>query len=214
MAGKDTNGAGVTTIDRTVDGTADADRKPESGSAEPQTFGFPAPISPIDASFNAEQPNTERRPRKPRRDAGQPRGAYNVERGDTAKTAPDLSDLKALIFSAHQMMSAIVPELELDNEEAKRYADATQNLMKHYDHRVNPKVMAWLQFSCAVGGIYGPRAVAIYKRMEGEAAQRPKPQVASSPRAAQAQPGPVKPWSETAPSELFGTMAAPIEDRK
>jgi hypothetical protein len=212
MAGKDSNSAGLAAVSNGAERAEDADRKPESGSQEPATFSFPAPISPIDASFSAEP--IERKPRKPRRDAGQPRGSYG-ERTDTTKTTPDLSDLKALIFSLHQAVSAIVPEMELDQEEAKRFADATQNLMKQYDHRVNPKVMAWMQFSCVVGGIYGPRAVAVYRRMEGDTERKPDPQPINAPRAPEPQPRQPKPWSETAPSELFGAMAAaPVEDRK
>lgn len=209
MAGKDTGGIAIAAVNGAGDGIADTDRKPESGSSEPQTFGFPAPISPIDAGFTAGI-----EPERPKRKYTKRTPIASEWSARSEKTTPDLSDLKALIYSAHQMMSAIVPELELDSDEAKRYADATQNLMKHYDHKVNPKVMAWLQFSCVIGGIYGPRAVAVYKRMETETVRKPDPQPINAPRPQERAPAPSKPWSETTPSELFGSSAAPIEDRR
>ena len=210
MSGENGSKTGLSAV---VDsGAENTNRKSESGSSEPSTFEFPKPISPIDASLINAGAEPERAKRKYTRRtsiAGEWAGRTSSE-----KTTPDLSDLKALIFSAHQMVSAIVPELELDQDEAKRYADATQNLMKHYDHKINPKVMAWLQFSCVVGGIYGPRAVAVYKRMESETVRKPDPQPINAPRPAQEQPRVSKPWSETTPSELFGGMSAPIEDRR
>lgn len=208
MATENSSAAGIAAVNGGTGGAEKPDREHASGSAEPATFGFPAPISPIDASFAAGDSGSDRPKRKYTR-----RTSFDTgPRAETQKTAPDLGDLKSLIFSLHQAISAIVPEMELDKEEASRFADATQNLMKHYDHKVNPKVMAWMQFSCVVGGIYGPRAVTVWKRMESAPVRTPDPQPINAPRA-QAQPQrPVKPLSETAPSEIW--PSAPIEDRR
>jgi hypothetical protein len=200
MPGENRTGSGIAAVNGSDNRAEDTDRKPESGSAEPSTFDFPKPISPIDASFGTSaEPESDKPKRKYTR-----RTAFDASaRTEIQKTAPDLSDLKSLIFSFHQALSAVVPEMELDKEEAQRFADATQNLMKHYDHKVNPKVMAWMQFSSVLGGLYGPRAVAIWKRTEPVRVERAAEPAPAAPRAQERQRGPVKPLSQTSPSELW-----------
>lgn len=197
-----------------INGSAGIDQggssQPESGSAEPAKFEFPKPISPIDAALSgdasgsgADASSSDSEPERKRRKPYTRRTFVETE-----KTTLDLSDLKDLIYSAHQAASAIVQELELDKEEADRYAKATAQLLKHYDSKVNPKVMAWMQFSFTVGGIYGPRAVAFYKRLESEKGSRQVQPITSAPRPVGAQERP-KQTVPTTPAEIW--PVTPIE---
>jgi hypothetical protein len=70
------------------------------------------------------------------------------------------------------------PELELDEGEATKIADAVANVAAQYEHKLNPKVMAWLNLAMVSGGIYGTRIFAIRARIVAEVASKsaPKPQ--------------------------------------
>ena len=179
------------------------DRQPEGGSQEPAKLEFPAPISPIDAGLATDTgtdigESTEQPARTKRKWTR--RTFHNAE---NEKTIPDLSDLKDLIFSVHLALSAVVPELELDQAEAKRYADATGNLMKHYDNKLNPKVLAWMQFVSVTGGIYGPRAVAWYKRSESGRTHTSAAGVSSAPRSSVGPQSVNKTAVPTTPAEIW-----------
>ncbi len=56
------------------------------------------------------------------------------------------------------------PELELNDEEAKKFAASLARVSSLYDDRINPKLVAWIDLLCVAGSIYGPRAIAISAR--------------------------------------------------
>lgn len=68
-----------------------------------------------------------------------------------------------------------IPELQLDQDEAKQLSDAISRVNEHYGGIVLPeKYIVWGQFLMALGTVYGPRAVAFSTRLKQEAKSQPK----------------------------------------
>lgn len=65
------------------------------------------------------------------------------------------------------------PELEINEDEAKKYAGSLARVSSLYDDRINPKLVAWVDLACVLGAIYGPRCIAISARWKAEENQRP-----------------------------------------
>lgn len=62
-------------------------------------------------------------------------------------------------------MIASAPDLILDDEEAKKVADATRELQRFYPTiQVAEKTAAWCNFGLAVGTVFGPKVIATYRR--------------------------------------------------
>lgn len=72
-------------------------------------------------------------------------------------------DISDVLYSMHLMIAAglKVPELEIDKDEAKKLGDAINEVAKHYTVEFDPKHVAVFNLCMVVGGIYGPRALAI-----------------------------------------------------
>ena len=49
------------------------------------------------------------------------------------------------------------PLIEINKSEAEKLASALANVAKHYDFKVNPAVMAWVQLIGVGAAVYGPR---------------------------------------------------------
>lgn len=56
------------------------------------------------------------------------------------------------------------PELFLTEEEANEISEAVKELSKHYPIGMSEKAIAWTNLTFAMGGVFGPKAVAIWKR--------------------------------------------------
>lgn len=203
----------TTTIIDEPDGTERAnppieigDRKPENGNKEPDG-GIPR-ITPVafdagtfDAGTNSGEPPARKR-------RGRPPGTRNANATSTAAetkaSTPDLSDLKALLLSVHfmgaQLLSA--PELEIDADEAKKLSEAIQNVAKYYPMVFDPKKMAIIQLAFVASGIYGTRAIAIYKRKQAEPHEETPLKNAPTPINKPKAPPAGVPL--TNPSQLFG----------
>lgn len=85
-----------------------------------------------------------------------------------------ISSIESLLFSTHFMLGAILksPEIVLSEDEAKKMAEASANVMKHYDVRASAKVVDWTNLIICLGMIYGPRAVAYAARVKKEKAEK------------------------------------------
>lgn len=59
--------------------------------------------------------------------------------------------------------AAKIPELQLDEDEAKKLADATANVARHYNISVSQKTLDWSNFVTALSTIYGTRIFVIAK---------------------------------------------------
>jgi len=189
-------------------GIPSADRQPADGATEPdreipgtddnlRTTARPATpfatISPLDfrsakpvepRSGNSGTDSTKRR--------GRPVGSRNRTTTAEGQKAPlDLaSNIEDLLQSLHFMVAKFmkIDELELSDDEARKLTRAVREVGKHYNFSVDPKKVAIGQLMMVAGGIYGPRAVAIYN------------QKVASPRPVTA-PRPAPPASAAAPRE-------------
>lgn len=65
-----------------------------------------------------------------------------------------------MILSVHAVMACVVKEAELTEEEARKLADASREVMKHYPLGISDKTLAWVNLTLVAGNVYGPRAVA------------------------------------------------------
>ena len=172
------------TEQRTDAGTNLSDNKPEERNTNAQGGVSPSgtipTISPLDLSAgtgaasandgSGDSSATGRRGRKP--------GSKN--RTTETKTAEDLiGDLQGLLYGGHCMLAALAkcPEFELEEEEAKRLAEASMKVMKHYEYTVNPTTLAWCQLGFVGLQVYGPR-VALIMNKKPEA--KPVPVVAAT----------------------------------
>lgn len=71
------------------------------------------------------------------------------------------------------MLAAFVmPELELDEGEAKELTAALAEVNSFYSQAVDPKVIAWMGLIGVAGKIYGPRVGAFMLRRKIEAATK------------------------------------------
>ena len=113
---------------------------------------------------------------------GRPRGSKNVS---TKATKENANDLTAILASVHFMLATLtkVPELNLEEAEARKLAEAIAKVNAHYGGFVLPeKYLVWANFTIALGTVYGPRIVAYSNRVASEVEQKKasnKPQVVS-----------------------------------
>jgi len=79
-----------------------------------------------------------------------------------------MEHIESLLLSVHLMGATILstPEIALDPSEAKAYADALRKVAEFYPMVVDPKKIAIANLCIVMGGIYGTRAVAIYKKSQ------------------------------------------------
>lgn len=104
------------------------------------------------------------RKRKPRSDAGQPRGGRQPR--STAKET-----IAPFIEMAHTWAAVFLktPELQLDPTEVKQLSDAYDVFCKYHDVPImSPKRMSEIQLIGAMGMVYGTRIVAITARRKQE----------------------------------------------
>jgi hypothetical protein len=98
--------------------------------------------------------------------------------GKSSSTTQNVIDEKSiasvtdLIESLHVMMAVAlhVPELAISNGESQRLRDATIELAKAHNFGavVSPKMLANINFGCAVAGIYGPRVMLVMQKSKRE----------------------------------------------
>lgn len=121
--------------------------------------GFPV-ANPADADGGpADSGNApKRRGRKP--------GTKNAPK----EKASNLAGLESLLLSVHVMGSTLlkIPELAIDQKEAKLLADAIQGVAEHYPMVIDPKYAAIANLVMVGIGIYGTRVFAYSNRIKRE----------------------------------------------
>lgn len=103
------------------------------------------------------------------------RGPYSTgtQKSDAVGVGFDKLDLSEVIFSAHQMLSGFVAELELDKDESEKLAGAVKEVGKFYGATFDPKKVAIFNLCLVAGGIYGTRFFAIRNRIAASKVARP-----------------------------------------
>jgi hypothetical protein len=117
--------------------------------------------------------------------------------------------LETLLYSIHAMGAEFLAckELELEKDEAKKLADAVQEVGKYYNVSFDPKKVAIVQLAVVAGGIYGPMFVQIRRRLKAEKIQRPPVPINRPQQEKQAQT-PSRPLNEVSPSEIWNETAS------
>jgi hypothetical protein len=145
--GKDSDNGAIGPID-----------KPTGGNTEPAAIGGFATISPAEL----RTPDTGDATGKRR---GRPRGSKNRTQEDKPQ-GNLIESVESLLLSVHFMAAKLleIEELELDADEAKRLSNALKKVAEFYPVAISPKRLALAELAIAAGTVYGPRAVALYKK--------------------------------------------------
>lgn len=108
------------------------------------------------------------RKRRERSDKGKSRGARGAGAG--TKASLDLSLVEFTLVGIHSILAAAtkIPELELQQEEAKTLAVHIGNVAQYYPMMIDPKTQAWVALFIVAGGLYGTRFVAYNARLHAE----------------------------------------------
>lgn len=154
-------------------GNAEPISRIESVASPSAGSGGYTPIDPIAvtaASGNNDNGDRPRRGRKP--------GGKNRPKEEAVSNLSALLKIERLLVTTCFFLGNIAecPELHLDEAEAAEISEALKELSKHYPIGMSEKKIAWINFSFAVGGVFGPKVVAIYKRPA-----KPRPQLAPTP---------------------------------
>lgn len=101
----------------------------------------------------------------------------------------NVSGIERILFSAHAMLAGIcgIPEIAIEQDEAKQISKALAGVSEHYNVSLDPKVQAHIELALVLGNVYGPRVVAygMRKSMQRHAqSPAPKPQAAAPTHAA------------------------------
>ena len=145
----------------------------ETITATGNSGSHPAAISPGSIGHNPDTDtpagNASGGDSGPRK-RGRPRGSIN--RNTQANTSLDLSGLQGIISSTHMAIAALSknPLWALDEKEVKAYAEAVQNVSRHYDIAVQQKTLDHAMLCIVMAGIYGTRLVAMQRTKQATAA--------------------------------------------
>lgn len=122
------------------------------------------PAAAADANRNASGGTGNR---KPRSDAGKPRGPRGSRTASGPKASISVDGLEGILLSIHGMLASIAktPELEIQPSEAEKLAKAISAVQDQYPiTKIDAKAVVWINLFSAMGMIYGPRMVAIKMR--------------------------------------------------
>jgi hypothetical protein len=113
----------------------------------------------------------------PRR-RGRPLGSKNKTESEKVQGGISI-DLQGLLLSAHALVANMmeVPELQIDEMQARVYADAVKQASRHYVGAINPKYVDTMNLFCVMGSIYGPAFIAAKKRQSTKQPKAAQPQV-------------------------------------
>lgn len=110
---------------------------------------------------------------------GTPRKRRGRKAGSAKTSNLDVSGLESLLYAVHMGLASVakVPELRLEQEEAKTLAEASSNVLRHYDIGATQKAFDWAHLAIAIGTVYGSRIIAIQfrRKAEKEEAETPRP---------------------------------------
>lgn len=134
-----------------------------SGGVEGSPAGTPGGrfsiIDPLDLGPGDDSADSGTRRR------GRPRGK-RAQKEETVSNLSALLKIERLLVTGCFFLGNIAgaPELQITEAEAAEIGEALKELSRHYPIGMSEKTIAWVNLSFAVGGVFGPRVVAIYKR--------------------------------------------------
>jgi hypothetical protein len=142
----------------------------------PSTDGNDAGGNTIDPSglVGETAPEPAARVRKPRSDAGKPRGSRTAQKAKTSTSSLDLSGLAGILVGLTETIAAWrdVPEIGLDESEAKNLMVATQNVLRHYSVETTQKGADFIALFGVISMTVGTRIGAYNIRVRAEKAER------------------------------------------
>jgi hypothetical protein len=169
----------ITEID---DGNGITDVGPDSGATDRAASGSYEPE--IITGYDTESPRTERiasdgdtgGPRRTRdgrvdgRTIRGKRGKYGTETATKTSLGLESFSVDGLLLGIHAMIASAtkMPEIAITADQAKLQAESIKTLAAQYNHVINPKHAAWIQFCIVNGTIYGAMVFAINTRKEIE----------------------------------------------
>lgn len=116
----------------------------------------------------------------------------------------NINGVEKILYSLHAFASIAVPELAIDEGEAKKLAKAIEGVTNEYKVTLDPKVAAYIDLATVCGIIYGPRAVALYMRKKKEApVQNQPPRPSATVHPIRPQPGPAQPGPAFDPGKII-----------
>ena len=88
----------------------------------------------------------------------------------------DIDVLTWALLGIHSMLEGAtkVPEMALDENEARKIAECSARVSAFYIGEANPKIQAWGALAMVLGTVYGTRIVAYQLRMRSEREERNK----------------------------------------
>jgi len=184
-----------------------------NGHAVTDPLDLPAESGSGDADAGSDRP----RKRRARKDGAR-------EKEEATQNLAALLKIERLLVTGCFFLGNIAnaPELHITEAEAAEIGDALKELSRHYPLGMSEKKIAWINFSFAVGGVFSPKIVAIYRRPK-----RPGPERVVTPirEAAAAgtpvrEPGPmnpvtgagVGPEAAKVPSQMWNQPGDIVED--
>jgi hypothetical protein len=177
----------------------DAGRTAQSSRDRPKVAGFEL-HDPGEFADGGTESGSDSQPRR----RGRKPGSKNKPRGTTEEKAQsNLGEmLEDLLLSVHTMGAAFLncEELNLDPVEAKQLAKSIKQVSRHYPAMaLDPKKLALVELAACCAMIYGPRGVAIYKRVNSSEKPGPKKVVTNIQDRKQAQPNPAPQATQAQP---------------
>lgn len=174
--------AADTGVTRTIGGTID----PETARAT-ASGTIAAPGNSPTSSETAK-----RGPGRPRKDGNAPQ-AKSEKTGNIEKSV-NIDGIEKILFNLHLFAATlVVPELALEEKEAKELARSIKAVNEQYKLTLDPKQAAWIDLMTTCGIIYGPRAVAIYLRKQTDKKAVPAPLMTPAPNTGGMKPPPQNP---------------------
>jgi hypothetical protein len=105
---------------------------------------------------------------EPKRKPGRPPGPAKPKPETDTPRSVNVSGVEKILLSVHAVVAATlsVPELALEEKEAKELSAAIAAVSEQYLIVLAPKTAAWIELSKVLGVVYGPRAVSIWLRTQ------------------------------------------------
>src|SRR5207237_1061404 len=116
-----------------------------------------------------------------KRGRGRPRKSGRDGAAGTPETTPsrplDVDGITAILLSIHGLLSSFtkIPELEIEETEAKKIGEALKRVADQYDTVVSEKTLAWTNLVSSLSIVYGTRIFAYRARVRTDMDEKISP---------------------------------------